>query len=77
MVQNFEIPTCLVTAVSCQQITFANPPTNSTVGLTVGNGPVVDEDYQDFDLGPGERRVFRTTRGVINWLAGDVGGPGR
>ena len=53
-VQNFEILTCLVTAVSCQQVTFANPTTNPTVGLTVGNGRVDDEDYRDFDLEPGE-----------------------
>jgi hypothetical protein len=73
-VQNFEILNCIVTAVSCQQVTFANPTTNPTVGLTVGNGPVDDEDYQDFELEPGERRVFRTDRGVINWLAGTLEG---
>ena len=50
---------------------------NPTVGLTVGNGPVDDEDYRDFDLEPGERRVFRTDRGVINWLAGTLEGQGR
>jgi hypothetical protein len=73
-VQNFEILTCLDTAVSCEQITFANPTTNPTVALTIGIGPVDDEDYRDFQLEPGERRLFRTDRGVINWLAGMVEG---
>lgn len=73
-VQNFEVLTCLVTDVQCQQITFANPVTNPTVFLTYGEGPADDDDYRDFDLEPGERRAFRTDRGVIHWLAGTVEG---
>jgi hypothetical protein len=73
-VQNFEILTCLDTAVSCEQITFANPATNPTVSLTIGIGSLDDEDYRDFQLEPGERRPFRTDRGTINWLAGTVEG---
>ena len=71
-VQNFEILACLDVAVSCQQVTFANPSTNPTVVLTVGNGPIADENFRDFNLEPGERRVFRTDRGVISWLAGTL-----
>ena len=73
-VQNFEILTCLVTAVQCQQITFANPATNPTVGVSYGEGPEEDAEFQVFELEPGERRLVRTDRGVVHWLAGTVDG---
>jgi hypothetical protein len=44
-VQNLEILTCLDTAVSCQQITFANPATNPTVFLSYGAGPGEHEEF--------------------------------
>lgn len=73
-VQNFDILTCLVTAVSCQQITFTNPATNPTVFVSYGEGPGEHEELEEFDLEPGERRLVRTDRGVIQWGAGTVEG---
>ena len=73
-VQNFEILTCLATAVSCQQITITNPATNPTVALAYGDGPGEHEEFEEFELEPGERRLIRTDRGVIQLVGGTVEG---
>jgi hypothetical protein len=73
-VLNLEILTCLVTAVQCRQVTFTNPATNPAVGAFYGEGPGEQEEFEDFDLEPGQRRVVRTDRGLIQWGAGTVEG---
>lgn len=74
MVQNFEILTCLVTAVSCRQVTVTNPATNPNVGLAYGDGPGEHEEFEEFDLDPGESRLIRIERGVIQLGGGTVEG---
>lgn len=73
-VQNFEILTCLITKVECERVTFTNPVTNPSVGVFYGEGPGEQEEFTDFDLEPGESRLVRTDRGVIQWGAGTVEG---
>ena len=73
-VQNFEILTCLVTAVSCQQITITNPATNPNVVLAYGDGPDEHEEFEEFDLDPGESRLIRIDRGLIQLVGGTVEG---
>ena len=73
-VQNFDILSCLVTAVSCQRITVTNPAANSAVVLAYGDGPGEHEEFEEFDLDPGERRLIRIYRGLVQLVGGTVEG---